>query len=300
MGVLTSAQIDTYRTDGCLLIEEFFSREIMDELRFVTDAMVAKAARLSDHDDVFELEDGHGPDNPRVRRIKRAFRYHHPEEHAEAFAFYRRVATDPELVGALQELIGPAIRIQGGGKLNMKSPGGGAPVEWHQDWAFYPHTNDDLLAVGIMLDDVTDENGPLLVLPGSHRGPTIDHHQDGYFVGAIDVGASGLDVSQAKVLKGPAGTVTFHHVRAIHGSEQNRSQFQRRLLLPQYAAVDAWPLKGVGHLAAFDEQIITGEPTIEPRIVPTPVRMPYPVREGTSESIFLKQRESKAAYFARM
>ena len=39
------------------------------------------------------------------------------------------------------------------GKLNMKSAGYGAPIEWHQDWAFYPHTNDDLAAVGIMIDD---------------------------------------------------------------------------------------------------------------------------------------------------
>lgn len=299
MGVLSRDQIARYEADGCLLLDGFFSNDVVDELRFVTDAMVAKAASLTDHDDVFELEDGHTPSNPRVRRIKRAFRFNAPPEHAEAFAYYRKVATDPQLVGALQDLLGPAVRIQGGGKLNMKSPGGGAPVEWHQDWAFYPHTNDDLLAVGIMLDDVTDENGPLLVLPGSHRGPTVDHHQDGYFIGAIDVASSGLDVSNATVLKGPAGSVTFHHVRAIHGSEQNRSQFQRRLLLPQYAAVDAWPLKGVPDLAAFDQQIIVGASTIEPRLVPTPVRLPFPVKEGTSESIFMKQRESKKAYFAR-
>jgi hypothetical protein len=31
----------------------------------------------------------------------------------------------------------------------MKSSGGGAAVEWHQDFAFYPHTNDDVLAIGI-------------------------------------------------------------------------------------------------------------------------------------------------------
>jgi phytanoyl-CoA hydroxylase len=43
----------------------------------------------------------------------------------------------------------------------MKSAGYGAPVEWHQDWAFYPHTNDDLAAVGIMLDDCDLENGPI-------------------------------------------------------------------------------------------------------------------------------------------
>jgi hypothetical protein len=36
----------------------------------------------------------------------------------------------------------------------------GSPVEWHQDWAFYPHTNDDVLATGIYLDDCDLDNGP--------------------------------------------------------------------------------------------------------------------------------------------
>ena len=61
----------------------------------------------------------------------------------------------------------------------MKSAGYGSPVEWHQDWAFYPHTNDDVLATGIYLDDCDVDNGPLMVLPGTHRGPTFDHHADG-------------------------------------------------------------------------------------------------------------------------
>ena len=45
----------------------------------------------------------------------------------------------------LQKLWGPAIRFDVS-KLNLKSAGYGAPVEWHQDWAFYPQTNDDVLA----------------------------------------------------------------------------------------------------------------------------------------------------------
>ena len=51
---------------------------------------------------------------------------------------------------------------------------------------FYPHTNDDVLAIGVMLDDMTEENGPLLIMPGSHKGPTYDHHSNGFFAGAID------------------------------------------------------------------------------------------------------------------
>ena len=38
-------------------------------------------------------------------------------------------------------------------------------MEWHQDWAFYPHSNADVLAVGVMIDDIDTENGPMMVVP---------------------------------------------------------------------------------------------------------------------------------------
>ena len=108
-------------------------------------------------------------------------------------------------------------------KLNIKDAAGGSPVEWHQDWAFYPHTNDDLAAVGFMLDDMTEDNGPLMVLPGSHTGPVYDHHVDGHFCGGIDVDAERLEVACAEALHGRAGSITIHHVRAVHGSARNES-----------------------------------------------------------------------------
>ncbi len=81
---------------------------------------------------------------------------------------------NPKRVELLTDLWG-SLRYDSG-KLNMKSAGYGAPIEWHQDWAFYPHTNEDLAAVGIMIDDVDMENGPMMVVPGSHKGPIHDHH----------------------------------------------------------------------------------------------------------------------------
>ncbi|MEA2855102.1 MAG: hypothetical protein QOE02_5123, partial [Rhodospirillaceae bacterium] len=79
----------------------------------------------------------------------------------------------------------------------MKSAGYGSPVEWHQDWAFYPHTNDDVLATGIYLDDCDIDNGPLMVLPGTHRGPTFDHHAQGRFCGAMNPADCDLDFAKA-------------------------------------------------------------------------------------------------------
>ena len=62
----------------------------------------------------------------------------------------------------------------------MKSAQYGSPVEWHQDWAFYPHTNDDVLAIGVLLDDCDLANGPMLVTPGTHNREVWNHHgEDG-------------------------------------------------------------------------------------------------------------------------
>src|SRR5262249_3497104 len=116
-----------------------------------------------------------------------------PHKH---FPFFAELTRNPRITGILAQLIGPNIRLHGA-KLNMKSAGYGAAVEWHQDWAFYPHTNDDVLATGLYLDDRDMENGPLLVVPSTHKGPVHDHHGDGYFAGAIDPELKGLDYSKA-------------------------------------------------------------------------------------------------------
>jgi ectoine hydroxylase-related dioxygenase (phytanoyl-CoA dioxygenase family) len=175
-------------------------------------------------------------------------------------------------------------------------------VEWHQDWAFYPHTNDDLLAVGVMLHDCTSDNGPLLVVPGSHRGPIFNHHTGdhpagGYFCGAIDPAAIHDEIARAVPLTGRAGSMSFHHVRLVHGSAQNVSSLPRTLLLYEFGAADAWPIMGVADLAEFDHRLITGEPTIEPRMVPAPVRLPLPpaLRQG---SIYENQSDAARRYFA--
>ncbi len=121
----------------------------------------------------------------------------------------------------LEQLLGPSgVRLHGS-KINLKAPHYGSPVEWHQDWAFYPHTNDDVLAVGVMLDDCLPENGPLMVIPGSHKGPTFDHHYGTVFSAAPWTPPAGKWISESRAAHGPAGSMSFHHVRLVHGSAQN-------------------------------------------------------------------------------
>ncbi|MFM0140478.1 phytanoyl-CoA dioxygenase family protein [Caballeronia grimmiae] len=206
----------------------------------------------------------------------------------------------PKLIAALTSLLGPHLRVRNT-KLNLKEAHVGDPVEWHQDWAFYPHTNQDVLAVGVMLDDCEVENGPLLIIPGSHKGEIYSHHTDGYFCGAMDPTTCDVDFGRAVPCTGKAGSLSIHHARAIHGSAENTSARPRRLLLYEVAAVDAWPLRnGPGQEKSFDEfkeRIIDGEPTIMPRMEHVPVVMPLPPAPKQG-SIYENQTSLKNRFFA--
>jgi hypothetical protein len=226
-----------------------------------------------------------------VRRIKSTEAQHE---------VYASVMRNASILAILQQLVSPAIRFDAS-KLNLKAAGYGAAVEWHQDWAFYPHTNDDLCAVGVMMDDMELENGPLLLLPGSHRGPIYDHHADGRFCGAMDPTRDGLDFDAAVACTGKAGSISIHHARTIHGSALNTSDRPRRLLLFQYRAADAWPLLAVGQ-KDWDEWnalLLCGDtdPAV-PRCTDVPVRLPFPgpVNDG---SIYETQRALKNNFFAK-
>jgi phytanoyl-CoA hydroxylase len=285
--MLTAQQIETYRRDGYLVIPRLIEGEQLAELRALTDRIVSEARGVAANDDLYDLEPSHSATLPRVRRLKPAI--------FKRYAFFRALTREPKITSLLSGLLGPNIRLYGG-KLNMKSAGYGSPVEWHQDWAFYPHTNDDVLATGIYLDDCDMDNGPLMVVPGSHHGPTWDHHADGRFCGALNPEASDIDLAKAVPLMGPAGSMTIHHARLVHGSALNRSNRQRRLLLHEYTAADAWPLMGVANFDDFNDRMILGTPSVEPRIVVAPVRMPLPAADHQG-SIYENQRSAGQRYF---
>jgi ectoine hydroxylase-related dioxygenase (phytanoyl-CoA dioxygenase family) len=286
--MLSHRDVETYRRQGFLIIPGVVSTPEIAELRRVTDEFVARARQVSQHNEMFDLENGHSSEAPRLRRIASPHRWH---------PIYAAMVRHPGIVAVLQALWGPNVRFDQS-KLNMKSGGFGSPVEWHQDWAFYPHTNDDLAAVGIMIDDVDMDNGPMLLLPGTHTGPIFDHHANGRFCGAFDIGLTNLDLSKAVPCVGPAGSITIHHARLVHGSAANRSNRPRRFLLHQYRAADAWPLmRPPADWDGWTSLLVSGEETLHPRLAPVPVRLPLPPA-ANSGSIYENQRELESRYFA--
>jgi len=285
--MLNSHQIDFYNLNGYLSIDNVYSDSQIKSLSDITNEFVEKSRLVTEENDMFALESNHSANNPRLTRIKSPHKFH---------SIYEQAMKDDKMLDILQDLIGKDIRIQGT-KLNMKMPGGGRQVEWHADWGHYPHTNDDLLAVGISLDDSTKENGCLIVMPRSHKWTATSHHEDGFFVGAVDIDS--IDMQKAVHVTSKAGGISIHHVRTLHGSAPNMSDKPRRLLLLEFSAADAFPLTGLS--MSWDEwnkQMVRGKPTIQPRLEKVPVFFPQPLKSEHG-SIFGVQSNLKKSHFSK-
>ncbi|MEC8269002.1 MAG: phytanoyl-CoA dioxygenase family protein [Pseudomonadota bacterium] len=267
---LSEDQAAFYEENGYLVLEGHLGAGMVAAIRDEIARLEAQAAGMTESDDKIDREDSHTPENPRVRRIKLP--------HTQSPLFNDLLRSDT-ILAPVRDLIGPDLRLHTT-KLNMKLAGFGAAIEWHQDFAFYPHTNDDVLAVAVIIDDMKLENGPLMVYPGSHRGPILDHHENGVFAGGINMRDAGLDIADAVPLTGPAGSISIHHARIIHGSAQNTSDIPRRLMFFEIMAADAFPVMGAmtrfEGIESYDELMLCGTPTISPRLADVPVRIPQP------------------------
>jgi phytanoyl-CoA hydroxylase len=287
--MISEQDVQAYRRDGVIVVPDVLDAATLADVRSVIAELVAGAAKTLEHTDVYDLEPGHTAETPRVRRIKAPQKVH---------PLFDEIVRSPAVLDILKKLIGPDLRLHGS-KLNMKSAHYGSPVEWHQDWAFYPHTNDDILAIGVLLDDTDLSNGPMLVSPGTHTGEVWNHHgDDGHFAGLIDPDTIQSEIERAVPCMGRAGSMSFHHVRALHGSALNTSDRSRNLLLYEVAANDAWPLMGVKDFDEFNSRLLSGDPVVTPRMTNVPVRIPLPPakRQG---SIYETQSAAKKSYFTR-
>ncbi|MEC4016373.1 phytanoyl-CoA dioxygenase family protein [Streptomyces sp. H27-D2] len=238
---LTKQQIDDYRRDGFVVIPSVLSVEDV----VLIDSSIAELAGAGEEEiaGIFEFE------KETIDGERTARRLYNPYEQHENF---RKLATDKRITDRVVSLLGPDLALQHS-KLNLKPPRVGAPVDWHQDLTYFPHTNDDLVAVLIYLDDATRDNGCIEVLPRLHHR-FLDHAMpDGTFAGRIVENLDDERHGAPVAVEGTAGSAILLHPLTPHRSAQNRSPARRRALIYQYRAADAFPIYTGKHLVAMED-----------------------------------------------
>jgi phytanoyl-CoA hydroxylase len=225
----TAALVKEYRENGFAVAERLFDPSEVAELN----TAITEILDVTDITSVAEVEPG---DNGMARRIWAPTKQH---------SAFERAAANPRLLDHVEALIGPDILFHYS-KLHLKAPQVGSVVDWHQDFAYYPHTNTDLVTALLYLDDTTTENSALQAVPGSHLRGLADHYVDGFFRGKV-AGADAPDPSLAVSIEAPAGSVVFIHPLLLHYSSPNRSDRYRRAFLPAYRAADAYPIHFGAH-----------------------------------------------------
>ena len=269
--MLSKDQIDHYHREGYLVLDGFLSNQWLDKLNGVTDEFI-EASRLTPISNrQFDVEPDHTADNPRLRRLNSPVDQH---------PTYWEFATESEIVDLAEDILGPDIKFHHS-KLNFKYPHGGEEVKWHQDIQFWPHTNYDLITIGVYLQDVAKGQGEMGFIPRSHDGELYDQYDGDNWVGYIqERDLSKVDTTNAVFPTGAAGTVTIHNCRTIHGSFPNNSALQRPLLLQIYSSADAFAYTDLVRNTPHGEQLIRGKPARWARHDPRPCLVP-PTKVGT-------------------
>ncbi len=279
---LAPEQLDGYRSRGYLLLPSLLDSSTLAALHEVIDTLVAEALS-GGGEGVMELEPESLDGEPIARRLCDPFERH------QAF---RDLCVDTRLLGGIESLIGPDIGLHHS-KLNMKPPHVGSAVEWHQDLAYFPHTNDDLVTALIYLDDATLENGCLQVIPGLHKAYLDHHDEDGRFSGLITDRLFQDETSRAEPLAAPAGSVILMHCLLPHSSLPNRSSKGRRTLIFEYRASDALPILYSPRAVGTEEKArhLRGKPARFARLAGPPPLIP---RLENNQSLYQLQEETLA------
>jgi ectoine hydroxylase-related dioxygenase (phytanoyl-CoA dioxygenase family) len=200
-------------------------------------------------------------------------------------------AAESVLADIAADLVGPDVKFHSS-KLNYKWPGSGEIVKWHQDIPAWPHTNYSPVTLGVYLDDVPAEQGPLTCIPESHRGPIFVHRDgEGAWTGSIrDADVARLDLGASVDLTGPAGTLIAINCRTVHGSRGNATGRVRPVALFVYSSADAFAWMPAPTPTTHTGEIVRGVPAAVAHLDPTPCPVPPDwSREGYG-SIFTAQQ----------
>lgn len=227
---MSRLDVDFYRKQGYVLARGVFSPDEVELMQREIDALFERAAETGRRMEA-TWRGGWREASAVQTRVDSI---HNVQNHS---AYFTRMLVDPRLVEPAAELIGPNVQLHHT-KLHNKPPTVGSPFPMHQDYPYFPHAGDSMIAATVHADDATVENGCLCVVPGSHKIGPIEHQHDGSFFLPLD----DWPLDRAIPVEARAGDVLFFGYCMVHGSYVNRSNRPRRIVLVQMRSPTDRPL----------------------------------------------------------
>lgn len=236
-GPLTREQLTHYDHTGYLELNGVFSNAEIRTLNAELDRLRADAKGI-DPDTLIVEPDG--------RELRSIFRIH------EQSKLLARLAADERLVNIARHMLGDEVYIHQS-RLNYKPGFFGKEFYWHSDFETW-HIEDGMprmraLSMSIALTENTPYNGPLMVIPGSHRryvrcvGETPDDHYKQSLrkqeYGVPDPRSLQALFEEGGIVAptGPAGTIVLFDCNTMHGSNSNISPLPRSNVFLVYNAI---------------------------------------------------------------
>jgi ectoine hydroxylase len=248
--LLGEQQLEAYQRLGFSLVENCFSPEELAQLREPLPSI------FSERSPRHIVEKGGNA----VRSVYGSHATHD---------VFSRLVRHPRLLKAAEEILADRVYVHQF-KINVKAAFAGDVWDWHQDYIFWREEDgmpsSRVTNVAIYLDDVTEFNGPLFLIPGSHRGDAItvasrESEVASTIRSAYGDGPSWLSNLTADLkyslphdlvgelvrrhglvsTKAPAGSVLFFDANMVHASANNVSPFSRVVILVTYNSVHNLP-----------------------------------------------------------
>jgi ectoine hydroxylase len=236
--VLTASHLADYERDGFLFLDSFFTNGELKALQGELDAL-----RTSEQVRQSEI----AVTEPTSGETRSIFAVHTVSE------LLAKVAADERLLGIVRQILGSEVYIHQS-RLNFKPGFRGKEFYWHSDFETW-HAEDGMpsmraISCSIALTDNYEFNGPLMLIPGSHKhfcqcsGITPENHYQ-QSLKKQDYGVPNDEqltwlVEQGGIVvpKGPAGSVTLFECNTMHGSNGNITPFPRSNFFVVYNSVE--------------------------------------------------------------
>jgi phytanoyl-CoA hydroxylase len=226
---LFAEQLADWERDGFCLLRGFGSRDVVDAmLARVVETVRAKAsgADIAPAYLVAESATMASAKTPE-QAVSKLFRIHRED------AVFREFCSNDRVLDVVESLLGSELDCFLS-QFIFKHPGAlGQP--WHQDAFYFPFDRSPQVGLWLAVTEATLDNGPLWVVPGSHRDPVHDvvpdqrEHANISYVEIVS-----RDTSDARPVLMQPGDLLVFHSHLMHKSTDNQSDAMRAAMVYHY------------------------------------------------------------------